>query len=146
MCAHLIVWLFSSPVVTSSTFQKQSKTTQSKSMTANLRIFVSALLLHFDILIELAVWGAKIVISLHFSINLQSVSAACVRWDRSSVRMNHRLWYEPTSFPTVSFQRRSSQEEAWLSAWRANQRTFWDWLACQLSTSQFSPALVFEYA
>lgn len=71
-------------------------------MTANLRIFVSTLLLHFDVLIELAVWGAKIVISLHFSIILQSVSAACVRWGRSSSVWTDKLSHGIISTPKLA--------------------------------------------
>ncbi len=71
-------------------------------MTANLRIFVRALLLHFDILIELAVWGAKIVISLHFSIILQSVSAACVGLDRSSSVWTDNLSHGIISTPQLA--------------------------------------------
>lgn len=71
-------------------------------MTANLRIFVSALLLHLDILIKLAVWGAKVVISLHFSSILQSVSAACVRWDRSSSVWTDKLSHGIISTPQLA--------------------------------------------
>lgn len=70
-------------------------------------IFVRALLLHFDGFIQLAVWGAKIVISLHPdpSTVVHSTSEAFYPDARQQrVDLPGAPAFEALSFPTVSFQ------------------------------------------